>query len=366
MTPRLSYHLYCKPESSIFDLIEGSGEVQQTKGLALLLAKDPEFLHAFLKLPQIRDGAGKIHIDDYDRILVHSEMITVNEDRAEGRRKRIDICICFYRGGTPDICLVIEAKSAGTQASSAVFKQLREYLSSATLAAFDASRRFGIVLTKNRVVSCQDHYQTLLWDDVVQLLAKLKPGRGSLAHDYFHFLTHIHGAMKFYEKEVCSIPAKASSWLLDKEPFIYECPNKPKDKNGDNEEDNGENEGKRKRNGYPRMKTPLYLAFRKEGGVMERLYGLDEIIILNPGQDLDTFLKSTQYSEDVKARIQLYCEKVWKGSPANEEKRFHVLSRTNQIALPHLPRPHANNAYRAYYRLADLLDKNKKIVEKEK
>ena len=40
MSSKILYHLCNKPESSVFDLINGDHEAQQTKGLALFLAKD--------------------------------------------------------------------------------------------------------------------------------------------------------------------------------------------------------------------------------------------------------------------------------------------------------------------------------------
>ena len=96
---------------------------------------------------------------------------------------------------------------------------------------------------------------------------------------------------------------------------------------------------------------------------MDKLYGLDEVIVLNPRQDLEAFLLSTVYDDGVKERIGEYCSKLWDGNAPDEEKQFFVLSRTNQIQLKHLPRPPTNNAFRAYYRLADLLDSNKTIVQ---
>ena len=338
MNSQISYHLYNKPESSVFDLIAGDHEVQQTKGLALLLAKDPKFLQAFLKLPQIIAVAGIISISDYDRIVVHGEMIAEN-----GNKYRIDICICLYRNGGPDRCIIIEAKSANKQSDESVFEQLDRYVESAYFLVLKGFKRSGLILTKNRLVSKMPQYQSLLWDDVVGVLAKLKPARRELAYDYFNFLTNIHDTMKFYEKEVYSIPAGNSSDQLEREPFIYECPNSGV---------------------YQMKKKPLYFAFRKGGGgVMDKLYGLDEVIVLNPRQDLESFLLSTAYDDDVKERIGAYCSKLWDGNSPDEEKQFFVLSKTNQIHLKHLPRPPANNAFRAYYRLADLLDSNKTIVQ---
>ena len=343
MSHQISYQLYNKPESSVFDLIKGDREVQQTKGLALLLAKDAKFLQAFLKLPQIHGFFdGKSFTNDCARIVVHSEMTAANDANED----RIDICICFYRNGhSDDRCVIIEAKSANKQSSNSVFSQLDRYVESSDFLALEGFKRCGLVLTKNRVVSNNLQYQSLMWDDVVRLLVKLNPTHGELAYDFFNFLTNIHGAMKFYEKEVFSIPAGRSSDHLAQYPFIYECPNSGV---------------------YQMKKKPLYLTFRKSGGgEMDKLYGLDEVIVFNPKQDLKSFLSSPAYDRDVKERIESYCSNSWNGNPPNEEKQFFVLSKTNQIHLKHLPKPLTNNAFRVYYRLADLLDETQKVVHKE-
>jgi hypothetical protein len=46
------------------------------------------------------------------------------------------------------------------------------------------------------------------------------------------------------------------------------------------------------------------------------------------------------------------------------KKQVFILSERT-IDLPHSPKPRANNSFRAYYKLADLLDREMKIVETE-
>jgi len=136
--------------------------------------------------------------------------------------------------------------------------------------------------------------------------------------------------------EVLSIPtAKETNELANEYPFIYECPNKGR---------------------YIVKSKPLYITFRKSGGgEMEKLFGIDEIIILNPKNDLDTFMKDDNYSTEVRERVKYYCEKIGV-EKLNEEKQFFILSQENSILLPHKPKPKKrNNSYRAYYTLSYLL-----------
>jgi hypothetical protein len=118
------------------------------------------------------------------------------------------------------------------------------------------------------------------------------------------------------------------------EPFIYECPNNNK---------------------YKINSKPLYIAFRKSGGgVMDKLFGIDDIIILSPKNGLETFINNESYDLDVRNRVKKYCETI-NLTEVEEEKQFLILSKTNIIELKHNPKPLKNNSYRAYYQLHDIL-----------
>jgi len=150
--------------------------------------------------------------------------------------------------------------------------------------------------------------------------------------------------MKFYEKEVLSIPAGKSHKLVD-EFNIYACPDTK----------------------YYNYKKSIFVGFRKsKGGVMERLYKIEEIIILNPTNEseLETFKNST-YSDKVKIRVSDYIRTEDFGKQLEYDMRFYVLSESEKIELPHQPKPERNNAKFTYYTLTEVLT-NKIIVPESK
>jgi len=355
----IRFRLYNQFESSVFDLIRGErrawhpgsdlkptrtpGELEpeQTKGLGLLLAKDQDFLTTFLGIKKVRAHIeNRLPLAQYSKIVIHSELISSGG-------KRIDIAILFYKDNKPDTCVIIEAKSINKGACTSAANQVEEYGTALNFESLqEFSHKFLFVLTKNEIVLGRKDVATLLWDDIVRALKGLNPAKGSLAYDYLYFLTNIKGSMKFYEKEVYSIPAGTSFKSIENDPCVYECPNSGV---------------------YLIKRTPLYLAFRQgDGGVMNQLYGLDRLIVLNPKQDLAAFNASEAYDVEIKNRISVYCRETWPdGILPDKEKQFFILSKKNRIPLNHEPRPKRNNPFRAYYALAELLS-GKKIVEIDK
>ena len=99
---------------------------------------------------------------------------------------------------------------------------------------------------------------------------------------------------------------------------------------------------------------------------MEKIFGLGDIIIINPKTDYESFITNKAYSDDFKKRVTDFCNDLQReGKYDNNEKQFFILSQTNQIDLQHKPRPEKNNAFRAYYKLSELLNAEKTIVETE-
>ena len=145
--------------------------------------------------------------------------------------------------------------------------------------------------------------------------------------------------MKFYESEVYSIPTAKWSNTAIQNFGIYECPN----------------EGR-----YIIKKKPLYITFRKSGGgEMDRLYKVDDILVLNFHKDFEAFLESDQYQENDKKRVKEYKdymldEGIWSSLPKDDKQVFILSKKT--IELPYKPKPKRNNSYRAYYELADLIN----------
>jgi len=332
------FRTYSTLDASIFDLISGNTEVKQTLGLAFLLSQDSKVLQAFLKLDEIKRVTGNLRLSKFNKVIVHSELISDS-------KKRADIVIQLYKNNVPEIALIIEAKTASKNTKGqSVINQLESYLLPTVFTSLSKFTTYGCTLTKNDLVINHKRITALSWHRIFEFLSKHK----GLAEQYLNFITNIKGTMKFYEKEVFSIPAGDSSEYQYNYPFIYECPN----------------EGSQ----YTSMKKPLYLAFRKSpGGVMEKLFGVDDVIIMNPHTDFEAFWYNKSYSNEVKSRVKDYCDRYWKGGFYDDnEKQFFILSETNQIELPHHPKPPKNNSFRAYYKLSDILDRSTNIVEKDR
>ncbi len=323
---KTTLQIYNKFNATVFDLISGDTEVKQTIALAYLLSHCDDTLKSFLALPAIRNLIGKINIRQYSDIHISAEL-------PSHTRKRADVVLQFYNDGDAEFTLIVEAKSIKADISPmAVQKQLTDYLELQNF-QLHSPKKFGCILTKNTLAINTGSICSVSWKDVLTILKDGSP----LAKDYLSFLTNIEGTMKFYEAEVYSIPAGKTSYkYLSDDILMYECPNNGK---------------------YKMKKKPLYVTFRKSGGgEMEKLFGLEEVIILNPAKELENFLMS-DYDADIRKRVQMYCESLWENVDyPNEEKQFFILSRDNQIELKHRPRPsQRNNAYRVYYNLADIL-----------
>jgi hypothetical protein len=274
---------------------------------------------------------------NYDKVVVHSELYSIN-------KKRADIVIQLYKNQNPDLAIIIEAKNAKIKSSSkSIIKQISGYLNPKEFPELTDFELYGCALTKNDLVMHNPKITSVSWSSIFEILSN----KTGLAKDYLEFISRIKGTMKFYEKEVFSIPAGDSYKFQYNYPFIYECPN----------------EGTR----YTSMKKPLFMAFRKRLGIMEKIFGVEEIIIMNPNTDFSSFLNNKKYSNELKKRMTDYCNEYWgEGKYDDSEKQFFILSQSNQIDLIHKPRPKRNNAFRAYYKLSELLDLKKKTVNTNK
>ncbi|WP_320018667.1 hypothetical protein [Labilibaculum manganireducens] len=333
-----TFRLYSSIKSSYFDLISGDKETQQTKGLGLLLSKSETALKAFLEIKYIKSKIGEIDLNQIDRLLVNCELISSTENKY-----RADIVLRFYIDGKPFKVLLIEAKSINKGTSvHQTNQQIENYISTKAFVELEEFKKecYGITLTKLPSFTNHENLISITWSDIIQALYQVKPNKETLLDDYFNFLTNINGTMKFYEKEVFSIPTKDWSRQAIDNLKIYECPNRDR---------------------YIIKHKPLYMTFRKNGGgVMEKLYKVEDIIILNFNTDFDTFLKDENYDISYRNRVQGYANhllenNIWSELP-NDEKQVFILSE-NTIELRNRPRPmNGNNSFRAYYELADILN----------
>lgn len=328
----IKFRIYNRLYSSFFDLVEGSNEVQQTKGLALVLAK-ANLIEAFLNINHIHS---KINNLKFNNVIINSELISTGDEK-----KRADIVIRLFLDKEPIHCFIIEAKSISQGITSQqVISQLEEYISEDVFPELDVFRKSdiitGIILTKYTSIIGDKRFINLTWSDIVDFLRE-NIEKSELVRDYYYFVTKIKGSMKYYEQEVLSIPTnEMTNNLANQYPFIYECPNQGR---------------------YIVKSKPLYVTFRKRGGgEMNFLFGLDDIIILNPERDLEVFINDKSYNDNIRERVKYYCENV--GHPLIEEKQFFILSNKNTIELHNKPRPKKNNSFRAYYQLAEILKKD--------
>jgi hypothetical protein len=200
--------------------------------------------------------------------------IEVSAERFTEDHNRADIVFKIDRGGKPLLAVILEAKSIKVSVHKAsLLTQITHYLHGAQFPGIEAYPRIAVVLTKYMQniagVAC------ITWDDVILLLKSHSRQKddNSLISQYLHFLLDIDKTMKYYEKEVLSIPAGKSIDRVEKY-TVYECPDKLK---------------------Y-NYKKPLFICFREgRGGVMDSLYKIEEIVVFNPLEksELETFKNST-------------------------------------------------------------------------
>jgi len=331
---KIEFRTYNNFQSTIFDLITGNKEIKQILALGYLLSNDIKFLKSFLNLKTIKEKFVITKLEKFSKVIVSTEVISENN-------KRIDIAISFFLNNLPYKTLVIEAKSIKINVSGKeIKKQIENYIENEFFSSLKGSELTGCVLTKNKLVINSDNLISISWDEIIELLSK----QDGLAKDYLTFLSNINGTMKFYEKEVYSIPAGNSNKYQYNYPHIYECPNT---------------------SSYVPKKKPLYVTFRIKGGIMEKLFGIEDVIVFNPFLDFNTFMANPKYSNETKKRIKEYCDDFWgDGNYDDNEKQFFLLSLENQIELKHKPKPNKSVQGRIYYKLAEILN-GKKLIEKD-
>jgi hypothetical protein len=180
---------YCG--STLFDLFSGKGETKQTKSLAYALKSNQAFLSAFVKA-FFPDAFSSLCQASYVEVI--AELIL-----KDGRRA--DIVLKLWEKKRLLKIIVIEAKGAGVKAKDvAVIDQLSGYLNS--FSGVSQKDLYGATLTKHKVYSKES--VSVTWDEIVSLVAMQKSG---FFKELLEYLTKVDRGMKYYEKEVLSIPA---------------------------------------------------------------------------------------------------------------------------------------------------------------
>lgn len=340
-----SFHIYDDKknkhkhdDASIFDLISGNdNEPKQTKGLAYIFYHYPEFLlKYFLEIKAIKTEiklkVRNFKIKEIETVEIDAENISDNGDRP-------DIVIKFLKRNAVLLVLIIEAKSIKKNIKQKyLFEQINKYLNDDSIADQKSFKK-GIVLTKYRQII--PDIISITWDDIIEKIdsfCKSKKSDNKIIKQYYYFLTKIGGSMKFYEKEIVSIPAGASLELIE-EFGIYSCSASCQ---------------------YANTKKSLYMTFRKKGGgEMSRLYKLDDVITFNPDDSNDVSrLYESDLDQNIKDRIKSYLPRIKEKNFKEEGKRsYFIFLQNNYIDLPNKPKPkNKPNVSVIYYDLKDILE----------
>ena len=327
-------------KSTFFDLIDGTNETKQTKGMAYILSNNQRFLQEILGLPQINEKIRSILGKEYNELLKCDYIQVDAEMISEGKLKiRRDITMTFYNNRIKILVIIIEAKNVKLTDRSDIEKQMMGYLDKNNFPKDKNVPKFAVALTKyNKIFDYEKPFVSITWRDIVDILYRMLNDThytdyADIISDYYRFITGVDKNMRYFEKEVLSVPA-GETYELIKKYNIHSCPNRYK------------------------YKDSLYIAFReKDGGIMKKLYSIEDVFVINP--------KNTSQFEMLKELNFKYIDNLIKyieerkkgfGFEKDEEYRFYILSNNDSINLPHCPRPHKNNTGNWYYKLAEILN----------
>lgn len=346
------FRLYGKLNSSYFDLISGEKEPQQTKGLGLLLSKSPTALEIFLRLLFPRQHINKLL---NMRCVIDCEAIQKEESKTN-KSKRADIIIRFYDGFIPYSAIIVEAKGWNKKASEEqVLNQVIDYCEKFKILGDFNGRITAVTLTSTPILSCRYKFRNIkgkpiniTWIDLVNRFIEDNNSKNKvekeLIEDYCNYLLKIGGYMKFYEKEVISIPTqKTIQYVENNEIALYECPND--------------------RRPYTALhKTALYLTFRANEGIATKLYKVSDRIVLRFG-DKEALQALDNIQPGYTERLKKYIENVAHTNSVQadwweEEKQVFFINHNASIELPNPTKPYAQNNtnYPSYY-IADYFQK---------
>ena len=304
------FRKYGKLNCTIFDLISGDLEPKQTMALGFLLSRSEIALNAFLKL--IKCGV------KYDKVIVDCEA----QRKQNNNNDRIDILLRFYLKGNPQRALIIEAKSAraNTSAQAAATQASKYTYGFSQLVGFTACIE---TISLTREVKEITKTISISWSELISALFNVS-SKDKLIKEFLDFFLNIKGSMKYYDEEILSIPA-GMTYNAVMASGIYECPND-----------------------YKKQKRSIFITFRKNKGLMDRLFKLTDVVEL----DIDDQIAIATVDNSLPgfaARLQIYRQTLKK--PVSGHKRVYILDLDNPILLPVPVRPIENNAPPVYYNL---------------
>ncbi len=241
------------------------------------------------------------------------------------------------------MAIIVEAKSIKVSVNQEyIINQIINYLNDEEFPELINYKKIGIILTKYQYYV--GDIISITWDSLINSLIAISTDEdeNSLTHQFINFVTGIDKSMKYYEKEVVSVPAGKSFAKVEKY-LIYECP--------DNKDYN--------------FKKPIFITFRNSGGgEMLRLYKIEEIIILNPDERLHLEnLKNSSIQVSVRERLLSFIAESPFQDAFSYDKKFYILSQTEIIELTHKPKPERNNSKFTYYKLSHILTEETVIPE---
>ena len=326
LAEKMEYRLYNNINNTIFDLI-GKLEPDQTKGLGYLLAKSKEAMNLFLSIVFAKTTENK----ETKKLLKLKYIINCEyREQRDGRKSdRADIIIRFYAGYNTYRAFIIEAKStkANTRPEIAL-SQVKRYEDFKILKPFNGKITL-VTLTRQKIFCNQKKNEvSITWQEIINSFCC---SSDSLIKEYINYITKIQGTMKFYEKEILTVPAgkgicSSKKGVEDSKCAIYECPT----------------EG---RQFSSRGKTSvLFFAFREGGnhGRMTHLYKVQEIISvdLSIQEDIDAIAKiqlpngSPKYPDFAK-RIKTYKTRYVKNKNISGLKWVFIIDPNETIELPY-------------------------------
>lgn len=341
-----------KYKSSLFDLINGDRETKQTKGLAYLLNLSSEFLKEFLSMKKIneiiKNRLTKTEYEEFlssDFLTVDAEMISVGEEKV-----RRDITLTFFYKSKKCLILVIEAKNIKSGIINNLEEQLERYIDTKYFPHDEHVPKLAVALTKYKQSFTSDKFISLTWVEIIQVLHQtlqlsLDSTKYVILRDYYNFITGVDKGMNYYEKEILSVPAGKTFEEITNY-HIHACP----DTTSYNYRD------------------PLFIAFRqKGGGVMDKLYKIEDILVLPP-ENLSVLNDISKGGLPYKQRLLAYINERKKGHgfKRNDTYRFYILAESEHISLPHCPHPEKNNSGGWYYTLSEMLSGRKVVFTDSK
>jgi hypothetical protein len=328
--------------SSIFDLVNGELETKQTKGLAYIFSQYPDFLLHFFETKEVLHSIQEVTKLSTSKFKEQIHSIEISAERFSATNKRADIVIKIDSKQNPIVAIIIEAKSIRAEGNiTSITQQITDYLREEEFPDLQHYPKIGITLTQHLQIHPNEAIVSLTWNHVIQLLFQYCNNlpQNELISQYLNFLLGVN-SMNFYEKEVLSVPAGKTINKIQ-EHLVYVCPDTK---------------------GY-RYKIPLFVTFREQqGGMMKKLYKVEEILVLNAGSEVEKkALQQSTLADEMKNRMFAYLEGE---EVADENYKFYILGTNHIIDLPHSPHPQRNNAKFTYYSLAELLS-GKQIVVPE-